>query len=166
MEEDLTIDQSIDIAIIKKKCVNPQWVSKKKKKEKENVRRQLRGKWNMIISERKRPVGISRRSSGFHTKRAEKFTFVPQTTAEVQRECTYMRARACVRICAHGGLVNEHKIGSDRSWKRSSGKLSGARRRNFFYPVGSTNRLRSHREIVVRAVEEEGQGLECLTAGS
>lgn len=51
----------------------------------------------------------------FHTKRAEKFTFVPQTTAEVQRECAYMRARACVRICAHSGLVNEHKIGSDRS---------------------------------------------------
>lgn len=48
--------------------------------------------------------------------------------------------------------------------------LRCAARRDFFSPGGgSTNRLRSHREIAVRTaptVEGEGQGLECLTAGS
>lgn len=81
---------------------------------------------------------------------------------EVTRMHLYRHAYVCVS--AHGELFNEHKIGGDRSWKRSSGKLSGARRRDFFYPGGSTNRLRSRNCSPRR--RGEGQGLECLTAGS
>lgn len=63
-------------------------------------------------NERTEETDISSRSSG--SIRNERKS-LPLFAANYDRNATRMHLRACVCAHAHGGLVNEHKIGGDRS---------------------------------------------------
>lgn len=105
----------------------------------------------------------------FHTKRAEKFAFVPLTMAKVQTQVHPTCVRVCTCACARmvGWLTSIKLVAIDREKDRA--ESSPVRGDGIFF-IRKGRRTVSVRiaklQFAPSTIEGEGQGLEYLTAGS